>query len=100
MVCSNVTAVGFGRRGRSRLQRLRLVHQHDGDVVLDAVHELAGLADDLLPVLAELQLALALRAGQDLLQLRGDGHRGWISRKTRELPEAGVPAERLVRAGP
>jgi len=27
-----------------------LVHQHDGDVVLDAVHQLAGLADDLLPV--------------------------------------------------
>src|SRR5882724_8230069 len=84
----------------SRPQRFRLVHQHDGDVVLDAVHQPAGLADDLLPVLAELQLALALRAGQDLLELRRDGHGRQISRKTRELPEAGVSAEGLVRPGP
>src|SRR5438477_5624978 len=90
--------VAGGRRASpraSRLQRLRLVHEHDGDVVLDAVHQLARLADDLLPLLAELQLALALRAGEDLLELRRDRHRRQISRKTGELPQPRVPAEGL-----
>src|SRR5205823_12747115 len=95
--------VAGGRRASpraSRLQRLRLVHQHDGDVVLDAVHQLAGLADDLLTLLAELQLALALRAGEDLLELGRDRHAPAISRKMRQLPEARVPAKRLVGARP
>src|SRR5438045_4314383 len=69
--------VAGGRRASpraSRLQRLRLVHQHDGDVVLDAVHQLASLADDLLLVVAKLQLALALGASEDFPQLGGDRH--------------------------
>src|SRR5438128_118131 len=92
-----------GRRASpraSRLQRLRLVHEHDGDVVLAAVHQLARLADDLLPLLAELQLALALGAGEDLLELRRHWHGREISRKTRQLPEQSVTAERLVRPRP
>src|SRR5437762_4233547 len=95
--------VAGGRRASpraSRLQRLRLVHEHDGDVVLDAVHQLARLADDLLLLLAELQLALALGAGEDLLELRRHRHGREISRKTRQLPEQSVTAERLVRPRP
>src|ERR671935_737110 len=92
-----------GRRASpraSRLERLRLVHEHDGDVVLDAIHQPARLADDLLLLLAELELALALRAGEDLLELRRHRHGREISRKTGQLPEQSVTPERLVRPRP
>src|SRR5207237_1932609 len=72
----------------SRLQRLRLVHQHDGDVVLDAVHQLARLADDLLLLFAELELALALRAGEDFFQLGSDGHPRCSYHETGFRPQA------------
>src|SRR5438067_3820524 len=95
--------VAGGRRAApraSRLQRLRLVHEYDGDVVLDAVHELARLADDLLLRLAELQLALALGAGENLLQFRGDGHDSLLSRNPRQLPEPRLAAIGFVRPRP
>src|SRR2546421_4578187 len=76
----------------SRLQRLRLVHQHDGDVVLDPVHQPARLANDLLLLFAELELALALRAGEDLLELLRDGHRGLDITKNATAPRGGRSA--------
>src|SRR3989441_7130360 len=88
-------APGGARRASpraSRLQRLRLVHQHDGDVVLDPVHQPARLANDLLLLFAELELALALRAGEDLLELLRDGHRGLDITKNATAPRDGRSA--------
>src|SRR2546430_8508283 len=76
----------------ARLQRLRLVHQHDGDVVVDPVHQPARLANDLLLLFAELELALALRAGEDLLELLRDGHRGVDITKNATAPRGGRSA--------
>src|SRR2546426_921295 len=76
----------------SRPQRLRLVHEHDGGVVLDPVHQAARLANDLLLLLVELELALALRAGEDLLELRRDGHRGLDITKNATAPRGGSNA--------
>src|SRR5881296_4303240 len=76
----------------SRLQRLRLVHEHDGDVVLDPVHQPARLANDLLLLFAEIELALALRAGEDLPELLRDGHRGLDITKNATAPRGGHSA--------
>ena len=48
------------------IELLRLVNEHDGDVILDGVFELAGVADQLLILLVVFELALALGADQNL----------------------------------
>src|SRR5512136_2416416 len=67
---------GWTRRKRTGSgERPRLLDEHDRDPVPDRVGEAAARAVDLALVLVELQIPLALRAGQDLLQLGRERHR-------------------------
>src|SRR5512145_3314081 len=52
-----------------------LVQQHDRNVVLDRIHALALAALERAAVLHEIDLGLAVRAGQDLEQFGVYGHR-------------------------
>ncbi len=55
-------------------ERLGFVDEHDGDAVLDRVHEAAGSADQRLGRLAILELAFAPGADENLQQLGGQCH--------------------------
>ena len=65
-----------------------LVQQHDGDVVLDRIDALALTAFQRGAVLDELNLGLAVGAGQYLEQFRIDGH--GIDLGSERLPAAGT----------
>ena len=54
----------------------RLVDKHDGDVVLDRIDALAGVALERGVVLHQFDGRLAVRTGEDLEQLRIDCHDG------------------------
>jgi hypothetical protein len=62
------------RRSRASVQLHCLVDQHDRDVVLDAIDELARLADEPVLLRGELEVTLALGAGQNLKQFLADPH--------------------------
>src|SRR5439155_24274964 len=70
------------------------IDQHVRDVVLDRVLELATRAHEPVPRRGERDLALALRAGEDLEQLLADGH-GRLSSRS---PVASIAAQ-VQRAG-
>src|SRR5207249_7898490 len=70
------------------------IDQHVRDVVLDRVLELAPRAHEPVPRRGERDLALALRAGEDLEQLLADGH-GRLSSRS---PVASIAAQ-VQRAG-
>src|SRR5688500_5274340 len=54
----------------TRLERSSLIDQHNGNIVADRIAKLALLADQRLLRLSILQLALALRADENLQQPR------------------------------
>src|SRR5262245_25755183 len=51
-----------------------LVDEHDGDVILDGVHQSAGVAHEAFGRRAVFQLTLAFRADQNLKQFRSETH--------------------------
>ncbi len=53
----------------SRLKRLRLINQHDRDVVPNFVAELASVTNQLVRLLPVFELALAFRTHEDFQQL-------------------------------
>src|SRR5438552_13078965 len=59
---------------RASCEAAGFIDQHDRDVVLDRILELAARAHEPVPRRGERDLALALRAGEDLEQLLADGH--------------------------
>src|ERR1051326_439781 len=96
-----------GRGGKARmgptsisLDLHGLVDEHDGNVVLDPVAELAGLADEPVLLRGELEIALALRARENLEQLLADAHAvsSWIHCHSRESPSASPTSGRKPSA--
>ena len=52
-----------------RLERLRLINQHNGNIVTNFVAQPAAVTDELVRILAILEFALALRAHENFQQL-------------------------------
>jgi hypothetical protein len=51
------------------LKLYRFINKHDGDIVFDGIHELAGIADKPALVFIQVNIALALGASEDRQKL-------------------------------
>ena len=56
------------------VELFRLVYEHDGDIVFDFIQQLAFVADEPITLFVQVNVALALWAGQDVEKLLADGH--------------------------
>jgi hypothetical protein len=56
------------------IQRFGLVNQHDGNVVLDLIEELAVLTDESVACLVQVDFPLTLWTGEYVKQLLADSH--------------------------
>src|SRR5207244_3604781 len=74
---------------RASCEAAGFIDQHDRDVVLDRILELAARAHEPVPRGGERDLALALRAGEDREQLLTDGH----ERPSSHSPVASIAAQ-------
>ena len=63
-----------GSGGFSLIEFFRLVDEHDGDVVLDFVKQFALIADESVALFVQVDVALALRTGEDIQEFFADGH--------------------------
>src|SRR5438093_11998945 len=108
LVCATSSA-GPGRPsappeapGSGSLEPLGFIDEHDRDVVLDPIAELARPADERVLRLGQDHLALALRAGEDLQQLLADGHgpSSSFSGPSSVNPPASTIALGFLSAGP
>jgi hypothetical protein len=75
--CATAADATDARRMRARKsERLRLIDEHDGDIVFDGVDQAALTADeDLVRLEAMLELTLAPGANEDREQVRRKAHR-------------------------
>src|SRR5207244_12108757 len=88
--------------GKGSLEPLGFIDEHDRDVVLDPIAQLARPTHERVLCLGQDHLALALRTGEDLQQLLADGHgpSSSFSGPSSVNPPASTIALRFLSAGP
>src|SRR5881628_2078320 len=62
------------------LKRLRLIDQHDRDVIFDGVNQPAGMAGECFRVQTMLERPFAFRADEDFEEIRSETHEAYPSR--------------------
>src|SRR6266508_271913 len=65
-------------------ERLRLIDEHDGDVVFDGVNQAAGVAGERFRIRPMLERPFALRADKNLEQIGGEAHEVAYPRRLRD----------------